>query len=258
MEDFNVENNGELAGKVALITGSSRGIGRACVLRFVRAGPRVVINYLHHEEEADSTLQAAEAIAPGSAIKIRADVSCEDDVKAMFKTIHASLGRVDILVNNAGIHKDNLLLRMKTADFDQVIDVNLKSVYLCCKLAVKDMLRQKGGRIVNIASVVAQTGNAGQTNYAASKAGVLGLTKSLAQEMASRQIAVNAVAPGFIDSEMTQHFDAEHKENTLKKIPYGRFGTCEEVAEVVLFLSSDRSPYMTGQTLNVDGGMVML
>lgn len=248
----------EFHNRVVLVTGSSRGIGRACIERFAEAGARVVINALHHPEEADALLKQLQEQYPEQSIKVQADVTDEAQVKNLFDTVMDRWGRLDVLVNNAGIHRDQLLLRMPLEDFQSVIDVNLKSLFLCCKQASRIMLKQKSGRIVNIASVVGRTGNAGQSNYAASKAGVIAFTQSLAQELATRQIAVNAVAPGFIDSDMTRHFNANQREKLLQKIPQGRFGQCEEVAEVVLFLSSDRCRYVTGQTLNVDGGMVMM
>lgn len=248
----------EFHNRVVLVTGSSRGIGRACIERFAEAGARVVINALHHPEEADILLQYLQNQYPEQSIKVQADVTDEQQVQHLFDTVMERWGRLDVLVNNAGIHRDQLLLKMPLERFQEVIDVNLKSLFLCCKLASRIMLKQKSGRIVNMASVVGRTGNAGQSNYAASKAGVIAFTQSLAQELASRQIAVNAVAPGFIDSDMTRHFNESQKEKLLQKIPQGRFGRCEEVAEVVLFLSSDRCRYVTGQTLNVDGGMVMM
>lgn len=244
--------------QVVLVTGSSRGIGRACIERFAEAGARVVINALHHPEEADVLLQQLQERFPEQSMKIVADVTDENQVQQLFDTVLERWGRLDVLVNNAGIHRDQLLMRMPLERFQEVIDVNLKSLFLCCKQASRIMLKQKSGKIVNIASVVGRTGNAGQSNYAASKAGVIAFTQSLAQELAPRQIAVNAVAPGFIDSDMTRHFNADQREKLLQKIPQGRFGRCEEVAEVVLFLSSDRCRYVTGQTLNVDGGMVMM
>lgn len=244
--------------KVVLVTGSSRGIGKACVERFAAAGAKVVVNALHHPDEADTLVSMLNERHGERAMKIVADVTDADQVDALFAQTLARWGRLDVLVNNAGIHRDSLLMRMSLDNFQQVVDVNLKSLFLCCKQASRIMLKQKSGRIVNIASVVGRTGNAGQSNYAASKAGVIGFTQSLAQELAPRQIAVNAVAPGFIDSDMTSHFSEAQREKMLQKIPQGRFGACEEVAEVVLFLSSDRCRYVTGQTLNVDGGMVMM
>ncbi|PKL75740.1 MAG: 3-oxoacyl-[acyl-carrier-protein] reductase [Candidatus Melainabacteria bacterium HGW-Melainabacteria-1] len=246
----------ELTGKVALVTGSSRGIGRACALRLAAAGADLVLNYHFNAEEAELVRQEAEALGVRVAC-LQADVSQAAQVDAMFAQIQAQFGRLDVLVNNAGITRDKLLLRMTQADWDDVMATNLRGLFNCTRPAVKMMLKQQSGRIVNIASVVGIVGNAGQCNYAASKAGVLGFTRSLALELAPRRIAVNAVAPGFIASEMTLSLSANARAEVLKKIPYGRLGECPEVAEVVLFLSSDRCQYLTGQTLNVDGGMVM-
>ncbi|HEY9841864.1 MAG TPA: 3-oxoacyl-[acyl-carrier-protein] reductase [Candidatus Obscuribacterales bacterium] len=247
----------ELAGKVALITGSGRGIGRACALRLAGAGADLVLNYHHNAEEAEGVRQEILAQYPVRVECLQADVSRGDQVEAMFAAVQEGFGRLDILVNNAGITRDGLLLRMKPEDWDEVLATNLTGLFNCCRPAAKMMLKQRSGRIVNIASVVALTGNPGQSNYAASKAGVLGFTRSLALELASRRIAVNAVAPGFIDSDMTQVLSDPVRAEALKKIPWGRFGECSEVAEVVLFLSSDRCQYLTGQTINIDGGMVM-
>lgn len=246
----------ELTGKVALVTGGSRGIGAACALRLAAAGARVVVNYQSQPEPA-AALCAEIAAAGGEALAIQADITNADQVQAMFEQLLQHWQRLDILVNNAGICRDNLLVRLKSEDWDAVMDTNLKGVFYCTKLAAKQMLRQKSGRIVNIASVVGQIGNPGQAHYAASKAGLIGFTKSVALELAPREIAVNAVAPGYIASEMTDALSEKVREENLKKIPYGRFGRCEEVAEMVLFLSSDRCRYITGQTFNVDGGMVM-
>lgn len=247
----------ELSGKVALITGSSRGIGKACAWRLAEAGAHIVINY---QQDADAACQVADEIAETCAVEtlcIQADVAQMEQVQSMFETIQDRWGRLEILINNAGIHRDNLLLRMKADDWDEVISTNLKGLFNCTKLAARMMLKQKSGRIVNLASVVGQIGNEGQANYATTKAGIIGFTKSVALELAPRQIAVNAVAPGYIDSEMTLGLTDTKRQEVLKKIPYGRFGLCSEVAEVVLFLSSDRCQYLTGQTINVDGGMVM-
>ncbi|MGV3523562.1 MAG: 3-oxoacyl-[acyl-carrier-protein] reductase [Candidatus Sericytochromatia bacterium] len=247
----------ELDNQVALVTGASRGIGRACAERLAAAGAHVVVNYHANPEEAEELCLRLEAEQGVQTLCMQADVGVLADVEALFAAVQARFGRLDILVNNAGITRDQLLLRLKPEDWEAVLATNLTGVFHCCKAAARMMLRQKSGRIVNMASVVGQTGNAGQTHYAASKAGVLGFTKSLALELASRGIAVNAVAPGYIDSEMTAVLPEALRESQAKKIPWGRFGTCEEVAEVVLFLSSERSRYLTGQTLNVDGGLVM-
>jgi len=247
----------EFENKVALVTGSSRGIGRACALKLAEAGARVVVNYQHHAEVAEAVCAEIASRWQRETLCIQADVTDLEQVQQMFSQVLEQWGRLDILVNNAGIHRDNLLLRMKSEDWDDVIATNLKGLFHCTKLAARQMLKQKSGRIVNIASIVGQIGNEGQTNYATSKAGIMGFTKSIALELAPRQIAVNAVAPGYIDSEMTENLSDSKRTETLKKIPYGRFGDCAEVAEVVLFLSSERCQYLTGQTLNVDGGMVM-
>lgn len=246
----------ELTGKVALVTGSSRGIGRACVLKLAEAGARVVINYFS-QIEAAREVQAQIEAAGGEALIIQADISQSDQVQAMFEQVMAHWGRLDILVNNAGITRDGLLLRMQTEDWDDVVSTNLRGLFNCTKRAAKIMLKQKSGKIVNLSSVVGQVGNEGQANYATTKAGILGFTRSVALEMASRGISVNAVAPGYIESEMTESISAAKRAELLQKIPFQRFGSCEEVAEMVLFLSSDKCRYITGQTFNIDGGMVM-
>jgi 3-oxoacyl-[acyl-carrier protein] reductase len=246
----------ELTGKVALVTGSSRGIGRACVLKLAEAGARVVINYFS-QLEAAREVQAQIEAAGGEALIIQADISRSDQVQTMFEQIMAHWGRLDILVNNAGITRDGLLLRMQTEDWDDVVSTNLRGLFNCTKRAAKIMLKQKSGKIVNLSSVVGQVGNEGQANYATTKAGILGFTRSVALEMASRGISVNAVAPGYIESEMTDGISDAKRAELLQKIPFQRFGSCEEVAEMVLFLSSDKCSYITGQTFNIDGGMVM-
>ena len=247
----------ELQGKVALITGSSRGIGKACALRLAEAGADIAINFVSQQQEAESVREEIESRYKVKSRCFQADISQMDEVQSMFKAILDEWSRLDILVNNAGIHRDNLLMRMKDKDWDDVISINLKGLFNCTKLASRQMLKQKGGRIVNLASVVGQIGNEGQANYATTKAGIIGFTKSLALELGPREIAVNAVAPGYIDSEMTEQLPDSKRQEVLGKIPYGRFGQCEEVAEVVLFLSSEKCRYLTGQTINVDGGMVM-
>lgn len=247
----------ELRGKVALITGASRGIGKACALRLAHAGADILINYHQQTEAAEQLKQELIQDYGVQAECFAADVSNQTEVENMFEAVMTRWGRLDILVNNAGMTRDGLLLRMKPEDWSRVLEVNLNSLFYCCRSASKIMLKQKSGRIVNISSVVGLTGNAGQSNYAAAKAGVLGFTKSLALELASRGIAVNAVAPGYIETEMTAALNENVRGEVLKKIPQGRFGECSEVAEVVLFLSSERCRYLTGQTLNVDGGLVM-
>lgn len=247
----------ELQGRTALITGASRGIGRACALKLAAAGADIVLNYHEHSQESEQVKAEILAAYPVRVLSLQADVSRQEQVESLFSQALAEFGRLDILVNNAGITRDGLLLRLKPEDWDAVMATNLNGVFYCSKLAARQMLKQKSGRIVNIASVVGLSGNAGQANYAAAKAGVVAFTKSVALELAGRGIAVNAVAPGYIDSEMTAGLSEAVRAEALKKIPTGRFGTCSEVAEVVLFLSSDRCQYLTGQTLHVDGGMLM-
>ncbi len=240
--------------QVALVTGASRGIGRAIALALAAVGAKVVVNYASSSGAADEVVQAIAAMG-GEAIAVQADVSQEDQVEALVKTTQEKLGRIDILVNNAGITRDTLLLRMKPADWNAVINLNLNGVYLCTRAVSKIMLKQKSGRIINISSIVGEMGNPGQANYAAAKAGVIGFTKAVAKEVASRGITVNAVAPGFIETDMTHGLDASE---LLKFIPLARLGQAEEVAGVVRFLAADpAASYMTGQVINVDGGMVM-
>jgi 3-oxoacyl-[acyl-carrier protein] reductase len=240
--------------RVALVTGASRGIGRAIALALAREGATVIVNYATRRETAEAVVNAITAQG-GRAVAIAADVADAGQVEAMFKEVLGKFGRIDILVNNAGITRDNLLLRMKDADWEQVINTNLKGAFLCARAAAKAMLKQRWGRIINISSVVGLTGNAGQVNYASAKAGLIGLTKSLARELASRQITVNAVAPGFIETDMTKELAAEVRQAMLGSIPLGRFGQPEDVAEAVVFLASEKASYITGQVLVVDGGM---
>ncbi|MBN8234419.1 3-oxoacyl-[acyl-carrier-protein] reductase [Halobacillus kuroshimensis] len=242
--------------QVALVTGASRGIGRAIALELARQGAKVAVNYAGSEDKAEAVVQ--EIIAGGgSAMKIQADVASEEDVKQMVKTVVDEFGRLDILVNNAGITKDNLLMRMKEEEFDSVINTNLKGVFLCTKGVTRQMMKQKYGRIINVASIVGVSGNPGQANYVAAKAGVIGMTKSNAKELAARNIQVNAVAPGYITTDMTDALTEEQREQMLSLIPLKRLGEGEDVARVVRFLASEDAAYMTGQTLHVDGGMVM-
>lgn len=245
-----------LSGKTALVTGASRGIGRSIALALAEAGASVAVNYAGSEQAAADTADLIRAKGV-EAITVRANVGKADEAEQMVKQVTDTWGRIDILVNNAGITRDNLIMRMKEEEFDQVIETNLKGVYNCLKAATRPMMKQRSGRIINISSVVGVLGNAGQANYVAAKAGVIGLTKSAARELASRQITVNCVAPGFIDTDMTQVLPDELREKLLGDIPLARLGRPEEVAEVVLFLASDASSYMTGQTLHVDGGMYM-
>jgi len=250
-----VTNPLPLAGKVALVTGASRGIGRAIALRLAADGARVGLNYQSNTVLAQDTADAIQA-AGGEAQLFPANVAERAAVDAMVAGVVKHWGRLDILVNNAGITRDGLLLRMGEDDWDAVLDTNLRGAFLCAKAAVRPMLRS-GGRIINISSVVGQTGNAGQTNYAAAKAGLIGFTMALAREGASRNVTVNAVAPGYITTDMTAQIKPEYTERLLQMIPLARLGKPEEVADLVAFLASDRAAYITGQTIRVDGGMAM-
>lgn len=245
-----------LDGKIALVTGASRGIGRAIALALAKAGATVVINYAGNVQAAESVRQEIESNG-GKTMLVQADVADIDAVNDMIKRVSDTFGQIDILVNNAGITRDGLLMRMKENDWDAVINTNLKGIYHCTKAVAKGMMKQRSGRIVNMTSVVGLTGNAGQANYAAAKAGVIGFSKSMAKELASRGITVNLVAPGFIDTDMTSVLPDKVKEEMVKAIPLASLGKPEDVANAVLFLVSDQASYITGQTLNVDGGMVM-
>jgi len=243
-----------LRDRVAIVTGASRGIGRAVALALASEGANVVVNYASSSNAAEEVV-AAITEAGGNAITTQADVSKVEQVDALLNTTLEKFGRVDVLVNNAGITRDTLLLRMKPEDWQAVIDLNLTGVFLCTKAVSKGMLKQRSGRIINIASVAGQMGNPGQANYSAAKAGVIGFTKTVAKELASRGITVNAVAPGFIVTDMTNDLKSEE---ILKYIPLGRYGEPEEVAGMVRFLAADSAAaYITGQVFNVDGGMVM-
>lgn len=243
-----------LQDQVAVVTGASRGIGRAVALALGAQGAKVVVNYASSSGAADTVVE--EIAAQGSeALSLQADVSQSEQVETLFKTVLEKWGRVDVLVNNAGITRDTLLMRMKPQEWQAVIDLNLTGVFLCSRAASKSMLKQRSGRMINIASVAGQMGNPGQANYSAAKAGVIGFTKTVARELASRGITVNAVAPGFITTDMTQGLEAEP---ILNMIPLGRYGQPEEVAGMVRFLAADpAAAYITGQVFNVDGGMVM-
>ena len=242
--------------KVALITGASRGIGRATALELAKAGAKIVINYAGNAAAAQDVLKAIQDMG-GQAIAVQANIAVAAEVDELIQKTVTAFGSIDILVNNAGITRDALLMRMKEADWDAVLNTNLKGVFLCTKAVSKLMLKQRSGRIINMTSVVGLTGNASQANYAAAKAGVVGFTKSMAKELGSRGITVNAVAPGFIATDMTEVLPDSVKEQMTSTIPLGRPGTPSDVAKAVLFLCSDAAAYITGQTLNVDGGMVM-
>ena len=245
-----------LDGKTALVTGASRGIGRAIALRLAAEGASVAINYAGNTAKAEETKAAIEA-AGGKAALFQADVSDSAQVEQMVAAVTEAFGTIDILVNNAGITRDGLLMRMKEEDFDAVLDTSLKGIFHVTKAVSKLMMKKRAGRIVNMASVVGIMGNAGQTNYAAAKAGVIGFTKSAAREFAARGITVNAVAPGFIATDMTAAMPEKAKEATLAAIPLRRMGEPEDVANAVAFLVSDQASYITGQVVKVDGGMVM-
>ncbi|MFC2286852.1 MAG: 3-oxoacyl-[acyl-carrier-protein] reductase [Selenomonas sp.] len=245
-----------LDGKTALVTGASRGIGRAIALCLAAEGARVAINYAGNVRAAEEVKTAIEA-AGGTAILCQADIADSSAVEAMVANVVKEFGTIDILVNNAGITRDALLMRMKDEDFAKVLNTNLKGVFYCTKAVSKLMMKKRSGRIVNMASVVGLVGNAGQTNYAAAKAGVIGFSKSAAKELASRGITVNVVAPGFIGTDMTAGLPESVKEKMLTDIPLGRMGEAEDVANAVLFLASEQASYITGQVVNVDGGMVM-
>ncbi|GGH74848.1 3-oxoacyl-[acyl-carrier protein] reductase [Pullulanibacillus pueri] len=242
--------------KVALVTGASRGIGRAIALALGHQGVKVAVNYAGSESRALEVVEAIKA-AGSEAIAIQCDVADSQAVQEMVKQVTETFGSIDILVNNAGITRDTLLMRMKEDDWDSVLNTNLKGVFNTTKAVSRPMMKQKQGKIINVASVVGIIGNAGQANYVAAKAGVIGLTKSSARELAARNITVNAVAPGFIATDMTDELPEDVKETMLSQIPLSRFGDPEDVADVVLFLASDASSYMTGQILRIDGGMVM-
>ena len=244
------------SGKTAIVTGGGRGIGRAVCLELAKGGANVVLCYAGNESAANDTVAACEALG-AKALAIRCNVADAGEVKALVDTAVKTFGRVDILVNNAGITRDGLLMTMKEEDFDAVLNTNLKGTFLCMKAVARTMMRQRYGRIVNLSSVVGLRGNAGQVNYAASKAGVVGMTKSLAKELASRNVTVNAVAPGFIETDMTAAMPEAAKTATLASIPMQRLGAAEDVARAVAFLASDEAAYITGQVLAIDGGMSM-
>lgn len=244
------------SGRVAVVTGGGRGIGRAIAVRLAKEGANVVISYRSNEDAAQETAKLVRE-AGAECVTFKGDVADPDDVTALFKEVNEAFGRVDILVNNAGTRRDNLMLRMKDEEFDDVIGTNLKGTFLCTRAVMRPMVRARWGRIVNVSSVVGLIGNAGQANYAASKAGVIGFTKSVAREVAQRGITANAVAPGYVETELTGSLSDAVKEQILAQIPLGRFGEARDVAEVVAFLAGEGAGYVTGQTFTVDGGMVM-
>jgi len=245
-----------LNGKTAIVTGGSRGIGKAVCLELARRGCNIVLSFAGNTAAADQTVAECQALGV-QALAVQGNVADADAVKALFGAALKQFGAVDILVNNAGITRDNLLMLLKEEDFDAVVDTNLKGTFLCMKTAVRPMMKQRHGRIISLSSVAGLHGNAGQVNYAATKAGVIGMTKSLAKELAGRNITVNAVAPGFIDTDMTAVLPEKAKEAILASIPMARLGAAEDVANAVAFLASDEAGYITGQVLAVDGGMSM-
>ena len=242
--------------KVVFVTGASRGIGKEVALKFAEKGYDVVINYVSDKTDVEA-LKKEFAEKGADSLILQADVSKEEDVKDVVEKAIEKFGKIDVLVNNAGITRDNLLMRMSTEDFDKVIDINLKGTFLVTKAVTKYMMKKRCGSIVNLASVVGVVGNAGQCNYSASKAGIIGFTKSIAKELASRNIRANAVAPGFIETDMTSVLSETVKESIHNQIPLKRMGSSKEVAELIYFLGSEKSSYITGQVINIDGGMVM-
>jgi len=246
----------QLKGKTAVVTGGSRGIGRAIALELASCGANVAVNYTSNSKAADETVAEIEAMGV-SAMAVKADVSIASEVENLVNEVLKTFGSIDILVNNAGITRDNLIIRMTEKEFDDVINTNLKCAFICTKAVSRVMIKQKSGKIINVSSVVGIVGNAGQSNYAAAKAGLIGFTKSMAKELAKRNINVNAVAPGFIQTDMTSVLPENVKEEFIKSIPLMRAGKPEDIAKTVLFLASEYSDYITGQVINIDGGMVM-
>ncbi|GKU82438.1 3-oxoacyl-[acyl-carrier-protein] reductase [Niallia sp. NCCP-28] len=246
----------KLQGKVALVTGASRGIGKSIAIELAKQGANIAVNYAGSVDRANEVVAEIKSLGR-EAVAIQCDVANADSVSEMIKTTLDAFGTIDILVNNAGITKDNLLMRMKETEWDDVINTNLKGVFLCTKAVTRPMMKQRKGRIINITSIVGVTGNPGQANYVAAKAGVIGFTKTTAKELAQRNITVNAIAPGFITTDMTDKLTDEVKQAMLGQIPLGAFGNPEDIANAVVFLASEESGYITGQTLHIDGGMYM-
>jgi 3-oxoacyl-[acyl-carrier protein] reductase len=245
----------DLSGKIALVTGASRGIGAVVAARLAEAGARVGVNF-HASADAATVVVDSINKAGGEAFLVGGDVSQEDKAEAVIKNLVEHFGGIDILINNAGINKDQLLIRMKPEDFDSVISVNLRGAFLCTRYAMTHLIRQRSGRVINMSSVVGLSGNPGQANYAAAKAGLIGLTKAVAREVASRNVTVNALAPGYITTAMVDELSEATQAKILERIPMGRFGKPEDVAEAVIFLCSDGAGYITGQVLTIDGGMI--
>ncbi len=245
----------DLSGKIALVTGASRGIGAVVAARLAEAGARVGVNF-HASADAATVVVDSINKAGGEAFLVGGDVSQEDKAKAVINNLVEHFGGIDILINNAGINKDQLLIRMKPEDFDSVISVNLRGAFLCTRYAMTHLIRQRSGRVINMSSVVGLSGNPGQANYAAAKAGLIGLTKAVAREVASRNVTVNALAPGYITTAMVDELSEATQAKILERIPMGRFGKPEDVAEAVVFLCSDGAGYITGQVLTIDGGMI--
>ena len=245
-----------LAGQVAVVTGASRGIGRAIALSLAKAGAYVVLNYRSNQTAADASL-AAIVEEGGRGELSRFDVADESEIEQAIKKIVDGHKKIDILVNNAGVTADNLLMRISAVDWDKVIGTNLKGTILCTKVVSRHMIRQRFGRILNMSSVAGQTGNAGQSLYAASKAGIIGFTKTIARELASRNVTANVIAPGFIETDMTAKLSEQQREKSVQLIPLGRFGTCQEVADMVVFLAGEKAGYITGQVFSINGGLYM-
>ena len=245
----------DLSGSVALVTGASRGIGAVIARRLAEAGVKVGVNYLSSPESAEEVVSSIIS-AGGEALMVEGDVSQEEPAKSTVQQVVSHWGRIDILVNNAGINRDRLLLRMNTDDWDQVIQVDLRGAFLCTRFVMPHLIKQRSGRVVNISSVVGISGNPGQANYAAAKAGLIGFTKSVAREVASRNVTVNALAPGYISTGMVEKLSEDAREKILSRIPMGRFGVAEDVSEAVVFLCSKGASYITGEVLTIDGGMI--